>query len=171
MSTQKFTYLIIFCLATFFCQAQIHDRMDIHLTDIKTTKAQEFDQINWKSNYTLSKEGEPDLPAYRVSYVLPVDAKLTGITFQSHEKQLFKQDVYIYPMQHPRPVGNAEEIAFVQPDKKIYESDTPYPERLYDIESDVIMHGYHVVTICIYPFEYLPKSRVLNYYPPARRSL
>jgi len=165
MKTRKIIYLIVFCLATFFCQAQIRDRVDIHLMDIKTTKAQEFDQINWKSNCTLSEEGEPELPAYKVSYVLPIDAKLIEVTFQSQEKRLLKQDVYIYPAQAPIPVGYADDITFIQPDKRIYESNAPYPGKLYDIESDVIMYGYHIVTICIYPFEYLPKSRVLNYYP------
>ena len=165
MKTQKFTYLIIFCLATFFCQAQIQDIIRINEYDIKTSKTEVYDRITWNSDYKAAEEGKPELPAYRVSYVLPIDAKLTGVTFQLQEKRLFKQDVYIYPAQAPIPVGYSEDITFTQPDKKVYDSNAPYPGKLYDIESDVIMHGYHVVTLCIYPFEYLPKSRVLNYYP------
>jgi len=171
MKMLKFTYLIVFCLATIICQAQIRDRVDIQLMDIQLTKTQEFERINWQSAYTTSEEGKPELPVYRVSYVLPIDAKVTGVTFQSQKKQLFKQDVYIYPAQPPVPVGYAEDIAFIRPDKRIYESDTPYPGKLYDIESDVIMHGYHVVTLCIYPFEYIPQSRILNYYPEMEYTL
>ena len=165
MKTRKSIYLIIFCFVTLFAQAQIRDKVNIDLTDIALTKTQEFDQINRNSIYTLSKEGEPALPFYRVSYVLPIEAKITGVTFQSKEKRLFKQDIYIYPAQPPLPTGYTEEVNFVQPDAKIYDSDAPYPGKLYDIESDDIIQGYHVVTLRIYPFEYLPKSRILHYYP------
>jgi len=47
MNAKKITYLIIFCLVTLFCQAQIHDRIDIQLTDIQLPKTQVFDQIKW----------------------------------------------------------------------------------------------------------------------------
>jgi len=89
MKTKKFIYLTLFCLTTLFCQAQIRDRIDIRSTDIKVTKTQEFDQINWKSDYSLFTVGEPELPVYRVSYVLPIDAKVTGVTFQSKGKRLY----------------------------------------------------------------------------------
>ena len=151
MKTQRFTYLIILCLATMIGQAQIRDRVDIQLTDIQLRKAQEFDQINWKSDYYLSKEGEPELPFYRVSYVLPFDAKVTGVTFQSQEKRLLKQDVYIYPAQPPIPVGYAGDIAFTQPDKRVYNSDMPYPGKQAEIISDEIYLGYRIVTVRSYP--------------------
>ena len=165
MKVQKIIYAIILCLATMICQAQIRDKVSIGLADLKSTKIQEFDRIHWLTDYRISEEGNPELPIYRVSYVIPIDAKVTGVTFQSQEKRLFKRDVYIYPSQPPIPVGYADDIAFTLPDKRIYESDAPFPGKLYDIESDDIIYGYRVVTIRIYPFEYVPKNRILNYYP------
>lgn len=165
MKTQTFICIVVFCLTTIICQAQIRDNINLNLVDLKSVKIQEFDQINWQSDYKISEEGKPELPVYRVSYVLPINAKVTGVTFQSQEKHLLKRDVYIYPSQPLLPVGYAEETDFTQPDKKIYDLDIPYPGKLYDIESDDIIQGYHVVTLRIYPFEYIPKSRILNYYP------
>ena len=165
MNTQKLILFLSFCLTTMIAQAQITDKISIRPTDVQLTKTQEFNKIHWKSDYTISNEGEPEIPFHRVSYVLPIDAKVTGVTFQSAEKQLLRRDIYVYPSQPSLFVGYTEDVNFVQPNTKVYNSDAPYPGKLYEIESDDIIQGYHVVTLRIYPFEYIPKSQLLNYYP------
>jgi len=106
MKTKKFRYLIVFCLTTLFCQAQIHDRIDIRSTDINVMKTQEFDQINWKSDYSLSNVGEPELPVYRVSYVLPIDAKVTGVVFLSNYDEIRRKAYNVNnPVQAKRSSG------------------------------------------------------------------
>jgi hypothetical protein len=164
MKTYKFIPVFVLCLVSIFSQAQIRNKISINPDDIKSYQIQEFEQVIWQSDYKTDETGKPELPFYRVSYVLPIDAKLTGITFRSKEKQLFKKGIYIYPAQPPIPVGYSEDVKFVEPDNAVYDSDTPYPQKLYDIEFDGIMQGYHVVTIRFYPFEYIPESRILNYY-------
>jgi len=165
MIYRKVIYIALFCLTTFICQAQIHDKVSINLADFKSEKIREFDKITWKSDFKTFEEGQPELPVYKVTYVLPINAKFTGVTFSLKEKQLLKKDIYIYPTQPPIPLNNTISIGFRQPDEKTYNSDEPYPGKLYKIESDDIYQGYHIVTLQIFPFEYIPKSRKLNYYP------
>jgi len=106
MKTKKSIYLVVFCLATLFCQAQIHDRIDIRSTDIQLTKTQEFDRMNWKSDYFLSTVGEPELPVYRVSYVLPIDAKVTGVVFSSNYDEIRRKAYNVNnPVQAKRSSG------------------------------------------------------------------
>ncbi|MDR1738488.1 MAG: C25 family cysteine peptidase [Candidatus Symbiothrix sp.] len=163
MKTQLFLSLCLIAVCNL--QAQIQDRITVHNDDFKITKEQSYDRFIWSSDYKITDEGNPELPMIRVSYVLPTDAKFNGIKFLSKDKQLFQKDVLIYPAQPQIPVADTKPIAFVRPDEKIYNSDAPFPEKLYEIESDDIFHGYHIVTIRLYPFEYIPKSRILNYYP------
>ena len=39
--------------------------------------------------------GKPELPYYKVSYVLPVDAVVTGVTFRNTMKQQLEEKLYI----------------------------------------------------------------------------
>jgi hypothetical protein len=165
MRYRKIVYIVLFCLTTLISQAQIHDKVSINLADFESEKIQEFDKVTWKSDFKTFEVGMPELPVYRVSYVLPINAKFTGVTFSLKEKQLLKKDIYIYPVQPPIPLDNTKSIDFKQPDEKTYNSDEPYPGTLYKLESDDIYQGYHIVTLEIFPFEYIPKSRKLHYYP------
>ncbi|GHT39337.1 hypothetical protein FACS189437_02410 [Bacteroidia bacterium] len=105
-------------------------------SDFKSSKIQEFDRIEWVSDYTTQEVSKPEMPVYRVSYVLPIDAVVSGITFQVQEKQQLQEKMYVYPVQAPVPINHIGSIEFTQPDEKIYTSDAPYPGKLYDIESD-----------------------------------
>jgi len=165
MRYRKIIYIALFCLTTLISQAQIHDKVSISLADFESEKIQEFDKVTWKSDFKTFEIGLPELPVYRVSYVLPINAKFTGVTFSLKEKQLLKKDIYIYPAQPPVPLDNTKTIDFKQPIEKTYNSNEPYPGTLYKLESDDIYQGYHIVTLQIFPFEYIPKSRKLNYYP------
>ncbi|GHU73631.1 hypothetical protein FACS189413_18200 [Bacteroidia bacterium] len=165
MKTLKITHLLVFCLATTICQAQVSDKISIKKFDLKYSKVQEFDKIAWESGYTTYEEGKPELPFYRVSYVLPINAVVSGVSFRVKEKQTLKENIYILPAQAPISSNNINPFDFTLPDTKVYASDIPYPNKLYEIVSDDFFHGYHIVTIHIYPFEYIPKSRIMNYYP------
>ena len=85
MKTHKLISLF-FCLATMICKAQIQDAVRINEREIKTSKEQVYDRINRISGYMTDEEGKPELPFYRVSYVLPIEAKviiqLSGVHFK-----------------------------------------------------------------------------------------
>lgn len=144
--------------------AQINDQLKIDKSEINSDKTNGFDKLNWKSDYKTNEVGNPELPVYRVSYVLPVDAVITGVTFKRKRKQKLDGSFYLYPVQKPIPTDNSKEVNFTAPDSKVYESNKPYPNKIYEIESDRFLQGYHIVTLLIYPFEYISKSRTLNYY-------
>jgi hypothetical protein len=164
MKMNRIIGLFILCLTSLICQAQISDKISINKFDIKISKIQEFDQIAWQSDYKTSEEGKPELSYYKVSYVLPIDAVFTGVVFRNKEKLQMEENFYIYPVQPPIPTNNFKSVESIRQDSKVYASNTPYPGKLYELESDDFFQGYHIVTLRIYPFEYIPKSRILNYY-------
>jgi len=151
---------MIFSLA----YAQINDKLRIDKSEIHSEKTNGFDKFEWKSDYKTLELGKPELPVYRVTYVLPVDAVVTGVTFKKKNKQKLDGSFYLYPAQQQIYTDNSKDMKFTEPDSKVYELNQPYPNKMYEIESDRFLQGYHIVTLLIYPFEYIPKSRTLNYY-------
>jgi hypothetical protein len=150
-----------------FCtigHAQVNGQLKIDKSEIHSDKTNGFDILNWKSHYKTIEIGKPELPVYRVSYVLPVDAVVTGVSFKNKSKQKLDGSFYLYPVQEPIPTDNSKDVKFTVPDSEVYESNQPYPNNIYEIESDRFLQGYHIITLIINPFEYIPKSRTLNYY-------
>ncbi len=164
MKRIKITYACLLSLVCSLSYGQVNDHLSVDKTEMASEKQNGFDKISWKTEHTTQEIGKPELPVYRVSYILPVDAVVTGVTFKNKNKQKLDGSYYLYPVQEPIPTDNSKEVKFSAPDNKIYESNTPYPNKLYDIESNRFLQGYHIVTLLIYPFEYIPKSRTLNYY-------
>lgn len=168
MKIQKIFIIIILSLVNISIYAQLSDKFSINLKDVSQVvknNNEEYDNIIWKSDYTTQEVGNPELPVYRVTYVLPVDAKVSGVTIINKERTLYKKNILISPVQEPIPTDNRQIVDYVQPNSKVYESDNPYPGKFYEIESDEFFMGYHIVTLLIYPFEYLPESQDLYYYP------
>ena len=161
---KKQLYVLLFWLIPLFGGAQISDKLTISKQDINTERVNGYDKINWKSDYRTQEIGNPELPIYRVSYVLPVDVTVTDITFTTKTKQKHEQNFNIIPVQQPILTDNSNTPAFTQPNKAVYQSALAYPNKLYDIESDGFYMGYHLITLRIYPFEYIPLTQTLNYY-------
>ena len=165
MRLLKISILIILSLSSISLNAQISDKLTINLADFIIQKGENgYDNIAWKTDYTTFEVGNPKLPVYRVTYVLPIDAKFTDVKFFLKKKELLKENLFIVPVQQLIPTNNIQKVVFTQPNNKIYELDSPYPNKLYEVESDETFQGYHILTLLIYPFEYIPKSRTLFYY-------
>lgn len=161
---KKQLYVLIFWLIPLIGTAQINDKLTISKQDIRTEKVNGYDKINWKSDFQTKEVGNPELPVYRVSYVLPIDVKVNDIIFTIKTKQKHEQNFNIIPAQQPVTTDNPNAPAFTQPNKAVYQSTSPYPEKLVEIESDHFYMGYHIITLRIYPFEFIPLTQTLNYY-------
>ena len=99
--SKKKIFCIICSFVVMVCQAQVHDAIHISEHDLKISKERVYDRITWKSEYMTSEEGKPELPYYKVSYVLPVDAVVREVTFRNKTKQQVKEKLYINPVQPP----------------------------------------------------------------------
>jgi len=161
---KKLIYIIIFVAIPTLSIAQISDKLTIAKQDIRTEKVNGYDKIYWKSDIQTQEVGSPELPFYSMSYVLPVNAQIIGVTFTTKAKQKHEQKFNILPVQQPVLADISTDSVFTQSNSPIYQSNSPYPNKLYEIESDGFYMGYHLVTLRLYPFEYLPLTQTLNYY-------
>jgi len=140
-------------------KAQIIQSYKLSQAELTIQKNVDFDELITK-DFTLTVEiGNPHLPVRIESFVVPYDASITDIQINTITRQKIKGKFYIYPTQPPRLLDGTDPPEFVEPNPVVYNSATPYPNKIAEIISDEYMHGYHIVTVKIYPVEYIPKNR------------
>lgn len=162
------TKIYLLVLFSIFCNyyysfAQLTGRIQIDQKKIELGKKQSFDYIYW-GDVTYSKQsGSPELPLKERSYVIPINASNIQLIVQNINKVKLSGLYNIYPVQMPIPTNYQYHNTFTEPDKKIYESENPYPDSAKRIEiiSDILYMGYRIITIQIQPFEYIPKLKEL----------
>ena len=109
---------------------------------------------------SLDSIGAPNLPVFIQSFVLPAGSILTGIQITPSQQTTFTGNPYIRPAQPPCIIGQACDT--VPPNPAIYNSANPYPAQHIKVIADRYIFNYHVVTVQICPFEYIPVNRKLS---------
>lgn len=166
MKTHKRIILLICwinCIYPVFTQSSNSVQINpVNITVVKDPSGI-FDKILWGEGFVTDEIGNPELPVHTMSFVVPVDAHITGVSITSINKQKMKGLFSIYPVQPPIPTNSKDSIIFVQPNKTVYGSNLPYPGKTAEIISDNFYQGYRIVTVKVYPFEYIPENRELYY--------
>jgi hypothetical protein len=151
--------LITFISLPILIQAQISGSIKLTQNELIIQKNAEFDELLVKKFRFTDEIGSPQLPVCVESFVVPYEAIVTGISINSVIKKKIEGEFYIYPTQPPRPLDGSEPPEFVEPNTAVYNSISPYPGKVAEIISDGYTHGYHIVTIILYPVEYIPKNK------------
>lgn len=122
----------------------------------------------------LSQEiGKPILPVKIVKILAAPNEKITDVNVSLGSAETLYMKNKIMPGQEPLQTGIInEKRKFVQPDKTIYDSDKPYPEKLVQVVNEGYFDGNnHIVTLLIYPMQYYPKSGIIKKYSSVQYSL
>ncbi len=114
----------------------------------------------------IEEPGHPELPFKYIHLIIPPDQKVKDIHITVKDKKIISIDNPVFPVQPDIPTSiNYQKPEFSSPNVQIYNSDDPYPSETVR----VVRHGYfdgnnHIVTIAVYPLQYLPKSKQLLIY-------
>jgi hypothetical protein len=141
-------------------QAQIKGKVLSGTKEIKTIKENGYDKIIGNYSFFIEEVGSPELPVVLKSYLIPMDADNIIIDINSVSKQKIAGEYTVFPAQPPQTTNNKYTL-FVQPDQKIYDSEIQFPNKVPEIITDEFYLGYRIVTIRLYPFEYIPKRKEL----------
>ena len=139
--------------------AQVSDNYALTPSDLIIQSNGEYDIIEVIDHAFTDEIGSPQLPVKIVSYVLPYNSTVLDVQVNSVTQQKLQGSYYIYPAQLPIRLDGSEPPAFVEPNQAVYDSSEPYPNRTVEIINDGYTHGYHVVTVAIYPVVYYPMDR------------
>ena len=144
------------------CWGNIQHKVSFSKSDVTILFQEGFSKVRLPGCLVPGEPGSPELPVKSVSLVIPQDVKVTGVRLVSAEKQRIKGNYFIYPAQLKVPFG---EIApFSEPNKKIYESEKPYPGKVIELAGDGFMNGYHIAGVLVYPLQYIPAKGELYLY-------
>ena len=161
---KRIIFFITILIGVYFSGiGQISRNVTTKQSDLNIERIGEYDKISLeKTFYTTDIVGQPELPVYIQSFVIPIDAQINELKVNSVNRQKLEGNYYVYPIQPLRPVSFKDSIYdFILPDPAVYNSFMPYPEKLADIISDDIYLGYRIITVRLYPVEYNPQAKEL----------
>jgi hypothetical protein len=156
---KTFTLVVILSGLTALLNAQVSDNYMLIPNDLTFNKNGEYDILLTESQSFTDEIGNPQLPIKIVSYVIPYNSTATGIQINALTEQRLSGNYYVYPAQPPIPLNDKPAPTFVEPNPEIYNYNLPYPNKTVEIINDGYTHGYHVVTVAIYPVVYYPADR------------
>ncbi|MDR2927186.1 MAG: hypothetical protein LBV41_03125 [Cytophagaceae bacterium] len=116
--------IVLLTVVAFYCNGHISRSIASYHSDIHIEKSGEYDRITLENSFHSTVEiGLPELPVYVQSFVVPIDAKLNGVTVNGINKQKLEGVFYVYPAQPPMPVSAEYDTDdFIPPNPAVYYS-------------------------------------------------
>ncbi|HEC77085.1 MAG TPA: hypothetical protein ENI33_07510 [Thermoplasmatales archaeon] len=124
---------------------------------------QSYHRVEMQNLSNYGNSGEPYLPVKGVNVLLPQEKKVKEIIV-SGNKTYLGRDYVIEPASEPVPFLENVSFSPPEPDEEIYNSTQPFPSQPYAIVDTYFFRGYSILTLRLYPVEYIPKSGEIYYY-------
>ncbi len=160
----------LFIISGFCIQVQAKTTylsLNFDLNDLRFEKVGDFDQIFLKNTDVFGESGQPMLPAKLIRLIIPPDEDIQYIKILNKELITLPGSYNIYPIQPELPLSRIpskdEEIEFVPPDPRIYNSNSEFPSKSVEVISHGFMAGYHIAVLAVYPVQYLPEEKKLSF--------
>ena len=165
---QVWTKILIIVLAVLLSPLSGLARADVEVTyefsEPRITRSGEYHRVNIEDLHRFGKPGFPVLPYRTAKLLIPFGDRVTDIEISSAKKTELPGSYMIEPAQQPVPLSFEGPIEPTLPDKEIYESGGPFPEKIHSQWSLACKQGYRFVMVNLYPVEYLPLSGRISYY-------
>lgn len=159
---KKYIFIIIITLvcSSHLC-AQIQTGANISTEDYSIVTENGFSRINYGYLFYTDSIGYPEIPVIHKSYAIPIDATNVSLQINTCTTSTLMEDCTIYPVQPPQINGGNDDVEFAGPNPNLYGQTTLYPNIEAQIISDNKVMGFRIVEIALYPFAYLPNSKIL----------
>src|SRR5690606_17769079 len=155
--------LMLLLFLTVTGMSQIPYTFSAQPSDFQITTEQSYTTVKSQESSEFTTEvGAPQLPIIKRNFVLPAGSVVTNINFTNSSSTLIADNVTVFPVQHPQDW--VTDHAFVSPSSIIYNSLTSYPANTVIKTVDENTQGYHIVTLDICPFSYIPGKKKLYLY-------
>lgn len=155
---KKIIWLIL-TMMPWVTSAQLIDKLNVNRNEISITNQDGFDKIAF-GNSAMEEVGRPEMPVVKRSFVIPADARVTGIEVIESERSRIAGTHLVYPVQPPMTTVERNGHALVREDS-VYRSEAGFPGEAAIVSFDGMIQGFHVVTVSYYPVVYLPAQREL----------
>ena len=124
-----------------------------------------FDEVLMPDAQGAWDVGEPNLPAYGVSVLLPQGTTVADITIQPGIKIQLGSGFTVAPVEQPVKLSELTTVcANGATDPTIYSSDNVFPSTLFSTVGIYSFRGYNLLILLLYPVQYQPISGQLSYF-------
>lgn len=126
---------------------------------------QGYDTVGLEDCGQMTEVGRPRLPVRYVNLIIPAGMSVDSVAIVAEVWEPVQGTYTIIPAQHPIPTDLNPPPPWVDPDSATYASASPIPGKL----AEPVRHGYfdganRVVTIALYPLQYVPLTGDLTLY-------
>jgi len=122
-----------------------------------------YDRIKIEGLENFGEPGIPVLPFKTVRILLPFDEEIEDIQVAGKYKTYLTGNYLVEPGQKPVPII-LNITNFTTPNETVYNSLTPFPNKLYSKPYIQEFRGYKILILNLYPVHYIPKMRKIYYY-------
>lgn len=122
-----------------------------------------YDSILMKSLDRYGAPGKPVMPFKTVRILIPQDSDLESTEIISGKKVTLDGIYRIEYGKTPIPFGS-NLTPETKPNREIYSSTTPFPDRLYSQLPLQNFRGYKILVLNLYPVQYIPKECLISYF-------
>ena len=173
----RFCYLVgfFFMLILFISTSSIISNSEIKVSGVTINKIDGYHHI--EGDIFIETPGSPRLPVEVVLHAMP-DDKDIRINVDPG-KSIVISDINLYPNQEPKLLHHesmvSEEVKLIAEEleqnrifsinQTIYQDDSQFPSRFYDITLDAYLRDQRFVAIHLFKFQYNPVQKTLTYYP------
>ena len=159
---KKYIFIIIITLvcSSHLC-TQIQTGANISTEDYSIVTENGFSRINFGYRFYTDSIGYPEIPVIHKSYAIPIDATNVSLQINTCTTSTLMENCTIYPVQPPQINGSNDDVEFAGPNPNLYGQTALYPNIEAQIISDNKVMGFRIVEIALYPFAYLPNSKIL----------
>ena len=127
--------------------------------------AGDFSTVSIKGCPEVGLPGEPLLPAYGVSILLPQGEQVVRVVLEGHGEVGYALDLPLECAQEQHPLSLEGPFQRTLPDDEIYRSEDAFPaERALHVSTETF-RGYNIAFLRVYPAVYVGSDNSLRYTP------
>ncbi|MBR3914440.1 MAG: hypothetical protein IKJ64_01830, partial [Bacteroidales bacterium] len=123
---------------------------------------QGYEQISFDNCVQGAEVGNPNLPWYSVSLLLPQNTEAQDIEFEFTDFVDVEGTHLLYPYQAPRPLSIKEDLPFAK-NENVYASEEVYPAIYSSDVKTQYLNGYSFAFSGFTPVRYIPATGKLSY--------
>ncbi len=158
----KKIFSVLFITVAIYLNAGLIEQT-YHFSNYKIIETEGYQIIEFENAQQQAKAGEPVLPYFSVSLLLPPGEIAESIEIiGSNEKQI-PGTYNLYPKQQVRPVSEQHSNEFVK-DNSLYNSSNLYPQKQNGELMTQFLHSYSIALNTFTPVMYIPAKGELSFF-------
>lgn len=158
----KFTITALFLLSTIILFGEVIEK-NYRFSHPAIAQSGDYQTIRFEGTLLTGLPGEPALPWFAVSLILPPGHSASGVEIITGREVLLPGNFQILPMQNVQPLSKGGSGTFVK-NETVYNQHADYPTRIHGELSTQYLNGFSVAMVNFTPLKYNPATGKITYF-------